>query len=116
MRSPWSIGLVMIVMAGMSVSGIDGVRPQGVAPWVIAGILCAGGIVMLLRPPWAMWVAVGCSAMLVVTGALAYLGHPGLALPVHPILSIVIGLYICLRSLLMRPTRPPSPRPTASAD
>lgn len=108
MRSPWSIGLVMIVMAGMSVSGLDGVRPQGTLPWVLAGILCVGGIVMLLRPPFALWVAVGCSAMLVVTGALAYLGHPQLALPVHPILSVVIGLYICLRSLLMRPpSRPP---------
>lgn len=104
----------MIVMAGMSVSGIDGVRPQGVLPWVLAGILCAGGVVMLFRRPWGIWVAVACSAMMVVTGALAYFGHPELALPVHPILSVVIGLYICLRALIMRP--PPSRTRSASAE
>jgi hypothetical protein len=104
----------MIVVAGMSVSGLDGNRPQGTIPWVIAGIVCAGGIAVLFRRKWGIWVAVGCSALLVITGALAYLGHPELALPLHPILSVVIGLYVCLRALLMRPA-PSRPR-SASAE
>jgi hypothetical protein len=101
----------MIVVAGMSVSGIDVNRPQGVVPWVIAAIVCAGGIAVLFRQKWGIWVAVACSALLVVTGALAYLGHPELALPLHPILSVVLGLYVCLRALLMRP----APRRAASS-
>lgn len=93
----------MAVVGGIGVSGVGGSRPEGVMPWVIAGILVAGGAIMLLNKPWVMWVAVACSALLVASGAVAWTGHPRFALPIPPIMSVVLGLYLGFRSALVRP-------------
>jgi|GEM_PF-2862374 len=95
----------MAVVGGIGVSGVGGSRPDGPFPWVIAGVLVAGGVLMLFDKAWALWVAVGCSALLVASGAVAWLGHPRFALPIPPIMSVVLGLYLGFRSALVRPKR-----------
>ena len=103
MRSAWSVGVLMMVMGGISVSGIGGQKPVGAVPWIIAGLLVVGGAVMFLRKPFGFWVAIGAATLLSATGVLARLGHPELALPVPWQLSVVLGLYLCLRAVIARP-------------
>jgi hypothetical protein len=103
MRSPWSVGLLMIAMGGIGISGIGGQRPHGAVPYAIAGILVVAGATMFLRRPFAFYVALLAAGLLATTGALAWLGKPELALPVPPVLSLVIGLYLVLRAVIARP-------------
>jgi hypothetical protein len=102
MRSPWSVGILMIAMGGIGIAGI-GAKPIGPVPYVIAGILVGAGVLMFLRRPFVFWFALAAALVLGVSGALAWAGKPQLALPVPPTLSIVIALYLCLRSLIARP-------------
>jgi hypothetical protein len=111
MRSAWSAGILMIVMAGMGVSGMGGARPTPAA-WALAGLLVVGGILMFMRKPIAFFVTVGAALLLAVSGVVAYFGHPELALPMHPMISIVIGLYLSLRAVLARPALRPRPEPS----
>src|SRR5262249_2017797 len=57
MRSSWSLGVVFIVLGGLSVSGIGGHRPLGPAPWVLAGLLVAAGALLFTRTRVAFYVA-----------------------------------------------------------
>ncbi len=117
MRSPWTLGLVLIAIAGMGVSGIGGSRATEPAQWAIFGVLVVAGLLLFIRRPWTFWVAIGAAAVLALTGVLAMLKHPELALPVPPILSIVIGLYLVLRAVIARPQMgPPKPRRTSFDD
>jgi hypothetical protein len=109
MRSAWSVGVLMIVMAAIGVSGIGGQKPVGAVPWVIAGLLALGGASMFLKRPFAFWVAIAAAALLAATGVAARLGHPNWALPVPWQLSVVIGLYLCLRAVIARPSLKPRP-------
>jgi hypothetical protein len=116
MRSAWSVGVLMIVLGGIGVSGIGGQKPLGPIPWVIAGLLVAGGATMFLQRPFVFWVAIGASGLLAATGVLARLGHPEWALPVPWQLSVVIGLYLCLRAVIARPHMARSPRHSDSPE
>ncbi|HZS37715.1 MAG TPA: hypothetical protein VFF06_12850 [Polyangia bacterium] len=107
MRSPWSLGMLMIAMGGVGISGIGGQKPHGAAPFAIAAVLIAGGALMFLRRPFVFYVALAAAAVLAGTGALALAGKPQLALPVPPALSLVVGLYLCLRAIIARPAMQP---------
>ena len=109
MRSSWSLGLLMVAMGGLGVSGIGGARPVGAAPWIIAGVLVVGGALCFIRQSWVFWVPIAAAAVLVASGAIAWTGHPAVALPVPPLLSIVVGLYIVLRAVMARPAMKPKP-------
>jgi hypothetical protein len=102
MRSPVSLGLVFIAMGGLSISGIAGRHPLGPVAWGIAGLLVLGGVALLLRRPFAFYVALAAAVVTAATGVMPYLHHPELALPVPPILSIVVGLYLVGRTALLR--------------
>lgn len=105
----------MIAMGGIGISGIGGAKPQGAVPWAVAAILVAGGALMFIRKPFVFWIAIACATVLAATGALALAGHPNLALPVPPVLSLVIGLYLCLRAVIARPHLAPRKPPAEDA-
>src|SRR6185503_14086191 len=112
MRSqPWSVGILMIAMGGIGVAGFGGRHPTAVA-YAIAALLVLGGATLFLKRPFAFYVAVAAAALLTVSGVVAWAGHPELAMPVPPMLSIVIGLYLILRAAMARPAlQPKPPRP-----
>jgi hypothetical protein len=98
MRSSWSLGVVFIAFGGLSVSGIGGHRPLGTFPWVLAIWIITAGAFVFTRTRASFYVALATGALTAVTGILAYVGHPELALPVPPALSIGIGLYLLFRT------------------
>lgn len=110
MRSSWSLGIVFIVLGGLSISGIGGHRPLGPVPWVLAGLLVAAGAFLFTRLRAAFFVAMAVGAVTAVTGVLPYLHHPELALPVPPALSIGIGLYLVFRTAIASAASRPKQR------
>jgi hypothetical protein len=87
----------MVAMGGLSVGGIGAQPKPTPAGWAIAGALVVAGALLFLRRPFAFWVAMAASLVTVLAGLVALAGHPELSLPVPPALSIVVGLYLCLR-------------------
>jgi hypothetical protein len=102
MRSSWSLGAVYIVLGGLSVSGLGGRRPVALPPaaWVLAGLLVFAGALLFTRTRIAFYAALAVGALTAISGIAALLGHPELSLPVHPGLSIGIGLYLVFRTAL----------------
>lgn len=100
MRSPFTLGIVYIALGGLSVSGIGGHRPLGVVPWVIAGLLVVAGVALFTRLKPGYYFAIAVAALTSVSGVLALVHHPELALPAPPALSIVVGLYLIFRTAL----------------
>ncbi len=100
MQSGWSVAILMIAMGALSVGGFGVQHAPTPIGWGIAGALvCAGGL-LFLRRPFAWYLGIGVSALTVVTGFVAQFGKPQFALPVPPLLSIVIGLYLVLRLMI----------------
>jgi hypothetical protein len=107
MRSPWSVGLLMILVAGIAMSNIgQPVAQRGPVQWALAALLVIAGGLMFLRKPFTRWVAVGVALLLAIDG-LVSMKHPELGLPIPWYLSVVIGLYLVLRTLLT-PRRGPA--------
>jgi hypothetical protein len=104
MRSSWSLGVVYIALGGLSVSGIGGHRPLGVAPWIIAGLLMAAGALLFTRARPAFYFALAVAALTAVSGIVALAHHPELSLPVPPALSVGVGLYLVFRTAIASPT------------
>lgn len=114
--SPYTVGLLMIFMAGIGVSGMGTQNHPTAVAYAIAGVLAVAGGAMFLKKPFAFFIAMAAAGLLAASGVLALLGKPELALPVPPALSIVIGLYLCLRTVIARPSlQPKLPRPTDCA-
>jgi hypothetical protein len=103
MRSSWSLGVVYIALGGLSVSGIGGHRPIGVVPYVLAGLLIAAGLFLFTKLRASFYAAIAVGALTAVTGVLALVHHPELALPVPPALSIGVGLYLVFRTAIASP-------------
>jgi hypothetical protein len=109
MRSPWSVGLIMILFAGIGLTNLGQPHPPlGPAQWIVCGSLLLGGLLMFLNRPWSRWVAVAAALVLVASGALA-MKRPEFGLYLQPAISIVIGFYIVLRTLMVKGQRPPKP-------
>jgi hypothetical protein len=107
MRSPWSVGLLMILFSGIAVSNLGQPHaPLGPLQWAVVGMMFVAGALMFLNRPFTRWVALAAAALLAADG-LVGLKRPEWGLPVPGYLSIVIGLYLFLRTLLTR-TRPPA--------
>ncbi|HEY7955808.1 MAG TPA: hypothetical protein VII38_10975 [Polyangia bacterium] len=110
MRSqPWSVGILMVAMGGIGSAGIGGHHPTAIG-YALAAFLVVGGGLLILRLTLAFWVAIAAALALTVSGALAWGGHPGWAMPVPAMLSIVIGLYLILRTVMARPALGKKPR------
>lgn len=102
--SPYTVGLLMIFMAGIGVSGVASRQEVGLGAFVIAAVLAIAGVLMFVKRPFVFWVGLGAAVLLALSGVAALAGKPELALPVPPALSIVIGLYLVLRVLIARPS------------
>ncbi len=114
MKSSVSGGLAMILVGGLGISSLGGARPSAAA-YGIAALLMVAGVLMLLKLSFAFWVALGAAAVVMGTGALAWLGHPNWALPFPPWGSIVVGLLLAVRAIMTRVERRPPPRATDAA-
>ena len=97
MRSDWSLGILMIAMGGLSISGIGTQPHPSPAGWAIAGALVVGGAVLFLRKPFSLYVAMASALVTLLGGVLALAHHPELSLPVPAAMSIVVGLYLFVR-------------------
>jgi hypothetical protein len=102
MQSGWSVAILMIAMGGISLGGFGSQHPPTSVGWAIAALLIGAGALLFLRRPIVWWIALAASAVAVITGVIAQLGKPQFALPVPPLLSIVIGLYLILRLVISR--------------
>jgi hypothetical protein len=110
MRSSWSLGVVYIVLGGLSVSGIGGRHALGPVAWVLAGLLVLAGALLFTRIRAAFWTALVVAAITAASGIMPLLHHPEWALPVPPALAIGIGLYLILRVSLAASTFGVKPR------
>jgi hypothetical protein len=103
MRSPWSVGLIMILFAGIGITNLGQPHPPlGAVQWLVCGSLLVGGGLMFLNQAWTKWVAIAAALILVADGAIAF-KRPELGLFIQPAISLVVGAYLVLRTLLVKP-------------
>jgi glucose dehydrogenase len=102
-QSPITVGILMIAMAGLGLVPLGPNRASaGAAQYAIAGVLVVGGALLLMRQRWAFYVALGAAGVLIASGIAALAGMPQMALPLHPMISVVIGLYLVLRVVMAK--------------
>jgi hypothetical protein len=107
MRSPWSVGVMMILFAGIAATNLGQPHPPlGPLQWALVGLLVVGGALMFVKQPFVRWVAIAVAAVIVVDGVIS-LKAPQWGLPVPPWMSIVIGSYLILRTLISQVKKPP---------
>jgi hypothetical protein len=83
--------------------GFSAGHPVGIAGYLIAGLLIAAGLLLIgVRRPIAFYGGVLAALLTAVSGLLAFAGRTHWALPVPPILSMVVGLYLCIRLAIAR--------------
>jgi len=103
MQSPITVGILMIAMAGLGLVPLGPNRASaGAAQYAIAGVLVVAGALLILRQRWAFQIALGAAGILIGTGLAALFGYPQLALPLHPMISVVIGMYLVLRVVMAK--------------
>src|SRR5690349_21467179 len=110
--SPWSIGFVMIVLGGATLlyANGQGIRPTAVGG-IVAGVLAVAGFWLMLRRRGSFAAAMIAGGLLSATGVAGFIEHRAVGLPLPPIVSLVAGLYICLRVLIARPAITPDRGP-----
>jgi hypothetical protein len=102
MRSSTTLGVVFIALGGIAVAPLGHHGALTVPALVIAALLVLAGVALLTARGFAFWVAIGAAGVALLTGVAALLGHPALALPVPPLLSVVVGSYLILRTFMAR--------------
>jgi hypothetical protein len=103
MRSSWSLGVLFVVLGGLSVAPLGAPRFVGPVQWALAGLLVAAGAFVFTKLRAAYFVALAVATLTVVTGVIALAHHPELALPVSPYVSIGVGLYLVFRTTISSP-------------
>jgi hypothetical protein len=103
MRTSWSLGPLFIVVGGIAVSPL-GTRTGPLTPvaLAIAAALIVAGVFFLLKRSFAFWIGIAAAALTALTGIAAQLHHPAWALPIAPWLSIVLGIYLAVRTVTAR--------------
>jgi hypothetical protein len=111
--SPWSLGLVMIIFAcgSLLVARSHGEQPGATAA-VAAGALAVGGLALLLRRRASFYIALAAALTTVAFALVSFVTRRVLGLPLPPLISLVIGLYISFRLALARRAMSPPPPPT----
>jgi hypothetical protein len=97
-----TLGLVMLVVAGVGGGAIPSQRPLGPVGYAIAGLLAVGGVTLMTGRAFGFYVALAAAGLTAVSGVMPYLGHPELALALSPPLAIGAGLYLGLRIAMTR--------------
>lgn len=103
MRSSWLLGVVFIVLGGLSLTPLGGHRVLTPAQWGLAIFLVAAGAFTFTRLRASYYVALVAATLTVVTGILGLAHHPEYALPIHPAASIGFGLYLIFRTAIASP-------------
>ncbi len=103
MRTSWSLGPLFIVVGGIAISPL-GTRTGPLTPVAlfVAAALVAAGALFLAKRPFAFWVGIAAAGLAVLTGIVALAGKPQLALPIKPWMSIVLGIYLGVRTVTAR--------------
>lgn len=103
MRTSWSLGPLFIVVGGIAVSPL-GTRTGPLTPvaLALAAALIVAGVFFLIKRPFAFHVGLGAAGLTALTGLAAQLHHPEWALPIAPWLSIVLGIYLAVRTVTAR--------------
>jgi hypothetical protein len=97
---------MMILFAGIAATNLGQPHPPlGALQWALIGLLIAGGALMFVPKPFVRWVAIAVAAVIAIDG-LVSLKVPRLGLPVPPWMSIVIGSYLVLRTLISKVKQP----------
>jgi hypothetical protein len=81
---------------------VDQHRNPGLLAIAVSLSLIAGGVLLLLRKPGGYYVALGAGLFTLAAGLASMKLPVGVALPVQPVVPIVIGLYVCLRVAIVR--------------
>src|SRR5688500_374648 len=102
MRAGWSVALFFVLMGGLGVRRIGSQESPSTVGWALAGYLVASGAALLLRHKLTFWNAMMAATLLAVSGALALAGKRELSLPMPPWLTLVVGLYMCLRLIMAK--------------
>jgi hypothetical protein len=110
MRPSSSLGVVFIALGGIAVAPLGGRGAPGPVAIAIAALLVVAGVSLLTGRGFAFWVAMAAAAVAALTGLLAWTGHPTWGLPVPPLLSIGVGLYLILRTFMARASLGVKPR------
>lgn len=106
MRSPWSVGVLMILYAGIAVTNLGQPHaPLGPLQWALVALLVIGGGLMFVPRPFVRWVAIGVAAVIAIDGLIA-LKMPQYGLPGPAWMAIVIGCYLILRTFMSQVKRP----------
>lgn len=103
MRTSWSLGPLFIVVGGIAITPL-GARTGPLTPFAIfvAAALVAAGVLFLTKRPFAFWVGIAAASLAALTGLVALAGYPQLALPLKPWMSIVLGIYLGVRTVTAR--------------
>lgn len=102
MRSPVSLGIVFLVLAGYGVGGVPGAH-VGVGGYVLAGLLGAAGLVVMTRHRAAYYLGLLAGGATTIVSLIDWSGLSSgrrLGLPFVPAVGVVAGLYLCLRVVL----------------
>ena len=103
MRTSWSLAPLFIVLGGIAITPI-GAHTGPLTPVAIgvAALLIAAGVLFLTKRPFAFWVGIAAASLATLTGFVALAGHPQWALPIKPWMSIVLGIYLGVRTVTAR--------------
>jgi hypothetical protein len=107
-RSPISLAILFIALAGLSIAGGGGLGVNGVGhlspgAYAIAGLLVVAGVLIVTRITIAYYVGLAAGIVTALSGVVAW-ASPAVgmrwALPIHPGISTVVGLYLVMRVAL----------------
>jgi hypothetical protein len=108
-RSPVILGIVFLATAGLCVAGVP---REAVTPvvYAIAGVLGLAGVLIMMGLRAGYYAGLIAGAVTALSGVAAWVGLARWSLPMHPALSVVVGLYMCMRvatsQAMFRPRRP----------
>ena len=96
MRSPISLGILFLAVAGLALAGVTG-GTLSVAAYGIAGLIVLAGLLVMTGMKAGYYLGIVAGGVMALTGVVAWAGMPRYALPYPPALSVVVGLYMCMR-------------------
>lgn len=98
-RSPISLAILFLALATLSVAGLPGVKLAPTA-YPLVGLLGCAGLLVLTRLRAGYYLGLVAGGVTAISGVIAW-ASPTVgaryALPIHPGISMVVGLYLCFR-------------------